>query len=140
MSYVLKLSYVISIPLIYTAVCTGGDVVSYVGPVVYVSLSCCDVGTDAQCLIAIHCAVPTLVLKYSWPPSRLRRGKKAERRGASAERRPVFIKPCPTAVVDTPSNQAERRDSVDLVGDLRPEVLLGRFDDYHPRMFVGSIR
>ena len=28
---------------------------------------------------------------------------------------------------------------MDLVGDLRLEVLLGYTDDYHQRMFVGSI-
>ena len=108
--------------------CTEGDIVSYVGPDAYASLSCGDFGTDAQCLIAIHCAVPILVLKHSWPPSRLSRGRRAERRGASAERRPVFIKTCPTAAVDTPLNQAQCRDSVTLVGDLRPEVLLGCLD------------
>ena len=66
--------------------------------------------------------------------------ERAERKGASAERCPVFIKTCPTAAVDTPINQAQCRDSVDLAGDFRPEVLLGCLDAYHQRMFVGSIR
>ena len=73
---------------------------------------------------------PCLVLKISWPPSRLSRGRRAEHRGASAERRSVYIKTCPTAAVDTPLNQAQCRDSVDLVGDLRPEVFLGCLDGY----------
>ena len=52
---------------------------------------------------------------------------------------PSFIETCPTAAVETPLGQARCRDSVDLVGDLRPEVLLGCTDDYHQRMFVGSL-
>ena len=68
------------------------------------------------------------------------RRRRAEHRGASAERRPVFIETCPTAAVDMPLDQARCRDSVDLVGDRRPEVLLCCIDDYHQRMFVGSIR
>ena len=83
-----------SITFIYTALCTGGDIISYVRPIAYVPLSCGDFGAGVQCLIAIHCAVPTLVSKYSWPPSRVRQGRRAERRrGASAERRPVLSRP-----------------------------------------------
>ena len=57
--------------------------------------------------------------------------ERAERKGASAERCPVFIKTCPTTAVNTPISQAQCKDSVDLAGDLRPEVLLGCLDDYH---------
>lgn len=66
--------------------------------------------------------------------------RSAERRTTPAEPRTVFIETRPTAAVDTPLGQARCRDSVGLVGDLRPEVLLGGIDAYHKRMFAGSIR
>ena len=64
----------------------------------------------------------------------------AKRRRASAEPRKVFLKTRPTAAIDTPLGQSQCRDSVDLVGDLRPEVLLRGIDEYQQRMFLGSIR
>ena len=65
----------------------------------------------------------------------------AKRTRAPAEpRTAVFLEPRPTAAVDTPLGQSQCRDSMDLVGDLRPEVPLRSIDDYQQRMFVGSIR
>ena len=64
----------------------------------------------------------------------------AKRRRASAEPRTVFLETRPTAAIDTPLGQSKCRDSMDLVGDLRLEVLLRGIDDYQQRMFVGSIR
>ena len=64
----------------------------------------------------------------------------AIRRRGSAEPRTVFLETRPTAAIDTPLGQSQCRDSVDLVGDLRPEDLLCGIDDYQQRMFVGSIR
>ena len=63
----------------------------------------------------------------------------AKRRRASAEPRTVFLETRPTAAFDTPLGQCQCRDSMDVVGDLRPEVLLRGIDDYQQRMFVGSI-
>ena len=64
----------------------------------------------------------------------------ARRRRASAEPRTVFLETRPNAAIDTPLGQCQCRDSVDLVEDLRPEVLLRGIDDYQQRLLVGSIR
>ena len=64
----------------------------------------------------------------------------AKRRHASAEPRAVFLKTRATAAIDTPLGQFQCRDSVDLIGDRRPEFLLRFIEDYPQRMFVGSIR
>ena len=64
----------------------------------------------------------------------------AKRRCASAEPRTVFLETRPTAAIATPLGQSQCRDSVDLVGDFRPEALLRGIDDYQQRMFAGSIR
>ena len=92
-----------SVTFIYTAQFTAGDIVSDVRSIAYVPLSCDHFGTVSSPSIA-----PCLFLcqNISWPPSRVRQGRRAERRGASAERRPVFIETCPTAAVDTPLGQA----------------------------------
>ena len=64
----------------------------------------------------------------------------AKRRRASAEPSTVFLETCPTAAIDTPLGQSQCRDSMDLVGDIRPEALLRGIDDYQQRVFVGSVR
>ena len=67
--HVVRLSYFIAVTFVCIAVCTGGDIVSYIRPVAYVPPSCGDFAAGVQCLIAIHYAVPILVPKYAWPPS-----------------------------------------------------------------------
>ena len=58
----------------------------------------------------------------------------------SARSCPVFIPSRPTAAIDTPLGQQRCRDSVELTGPLRPEILLGAIDYFDERMFVGNTR